>query len=415
MELTIEQCCPGCGAAIELHEDDRLVRCSFCEVNNYMLDQGGRRFVLPWSLPHDIDEQDLFFVPYLRFKGAVLYVSGYELKHKFIDTTRLGLENSGFPVSMRLRPQAMKVKPVVAAMKGRFLDQTVKTESLFSSAVKIAALFSKKKNARLYHRAFIGESLSRIYQPCYIRENKIFDGIDNRLLCRAASFEELEQKSSESSSSWEPKFITTICPGCGGFLEGESDSLVLHCRNCETLWQEESGKFILLNWSVVPSETSGARYLPFWKIIFQTTGVKLKSFGDFLRLTNQPLIVRKEHDDIELTFWLPAFKITPKSFLQAAMQLTVSQLGIPAGWEGELRDIYPVTLSWKEAFQAIKSVLAVSTLSKSNLYPLLPQIKVDSARYSLRYLPFTVHTHDLVQEHTGVSLQTAALKYGRQL
>ncbi|MCK5517208.1 MAG: hypothetical protein KAI39_10065, partial [Desulfobulbaceae bacterium] len=239
MELTIEQSCPGCGAPIELQEDDRLVRCSFCEVNNYMLDQGGRRFVLPWSLPHDIDEQDLFFVPYLRFKGAVLYVSGYELKHKLIDTTRLGLENFKFPVSMRLRPQVMKVKPVVAGMKGRFLDQTVKIETLFSNAVKIASLFSKKKNSKLYHRAFIGESLSRIYQPCYIRENKIFDAIDNRLLCPAASLEHLEEKSSESNRSWEPKFITTICPGCGGFLEGESDSLVLYCCNCETLWQEE--------------------------------------------------------------------------------------------------------------------------------------------------------------------------------
>jgi len=415
MELTIEQSCPGCGAAIELHEDDRMLRCPFCEVNNYMVEQGARRFVLPWSLPRDIDERDLFFVPYLRFKGAVLYASGSEFKHKFIDTTRLGVNSSNLPISLRLRPQAMNVRPVVADMEGRFLQQTVKMETLFSNAVKIASLFTKKKNSSLYHRAFIGESLSGIYQPCYIREKKLFDGVDNRELGPTTLFEPFEEKSSASKKSWEPQFISTICPGCGYFLEGEPDSLVLHCRNCETLWQEQKGKFIPLKWSVVPSESKAARYLPFWKITFQTTGKVLKSFGDFLRLTNQPVIVRREHDDLELCFWVPAFKVNPKSFLQAAAQLTVTQLRIPKGVKERLGDIYPVTLSWKEAFQAIKSVLAVTALNKKNLYPILPKIKVISARYSLRYLPFTVHSHDLVQEHTRVTVISAALRYGRQL
>ncbi len=415
MELTIEQSCPGCGAAIELHEDDRMLRCPFCEVNNYMVEQGARRFALPWSLPDDIAERDLFFVPYLRFKGAVLYTSGDEFKHKFIDTSRLGVDSSHFPISLRLRPQAMKVKPVVVKMEGRFLEQTVKMDILFSNAVKIASLFTKKKNNSAYHRAFIGESLSKIYQPCYVRGKKIFDGVDNRELGSSPFFETLLEKSSPGKKSWEPRFIGTICPGCGGFLEGEPDSLVLHCRNCETLWQEQRGKFTPLKWSVVSSENRAARYLPFWRIIFQTTGKVLKSFGDFLRLTNQPVIVRSEYDEIELCFWFPAFKINPRAFLQAATQLTVTQLRIPEGEKGRLGNNYPVTLPWKEALQAIKSVLAVSALNKKNVYPLLPTIKISSARYSLRYLPFTVHSHDLVQEHTRVTVISAALKYGRKL
>ncbi len=107
MELTIEQSGPGCGASIELHEDDRIVRCSFCEVNNYMVERGVRRFVLPYSLPDDISERDLFFIPYLRFKGAVLYASSDGFRHKFIDITQLGVNYPNFPMSLRLRPQAM--------------------------------------------------------------------------------------------------------------------------------------------------------------------------------------------------------------------------------------------------------------------------------------------------------------------
>ncbi len=415
MELTIEQSCPGCGAAIELHEDDRMLRCSFCEVNNYMLDQGARRFVLPWSLPHDVSEKELFFIPYLRFKGAILHVSSNEFKHKYIDITRLGVDNLQFPLSLRSRPQAMKVKPVVPSVKGKFLGQTVKMESLFSQVVKIEALFSKKKKNSLYHRAFIGESLSKIYQPCYVRAEKLLDGVDNRKICSAALFETFREKTFTAQQSWEPRFITTVCPKCGYYLEGERDSLVLDCSNCETLWQEKNGKFIPLTWSIVVSGNRAARYLPFWKITFQTSGVVLKSFGDFLRLTNQPVIVRSEHNDTELCFWFPAFKINPGAFLQAARQLTVTQLRIPEGEKGKLGKIYPVTLPCKEAFQAIKSVLAVTTLNKKNIYPLLPKIKVASARYSLKYLPFTVHSHDLVQEHTRLTVMSAALKYGRKL
>jgi len=415
VDLKIEQSCPGCGAEIELHEDDRLLRCPFCEVNNYMLEQGARRFVLPWSLPHGIEEKDLFFLPYLRFKGTILYASSNGFKHKLVDTTRLGVDFPQLPRSLRLRPQAMKVKPIVADMGGRFIGQTIKMETIFSQAVKIVDLFAQKKKNHLYHRAFIGESLSKIYQPCYIRDNRLFDGIDNRPLGPSSLAETFEGKSSPGKTSWEPKFISTICPRCADFLEGEPDSLVLHCRNCETLWQEQGGKFTRLKWSVIASENRAAEYLPFWKITFQTTGKVLKSYGDFLRLTNQPVVVRREHDDHDLCFWFPAFKINPKGFLQAAKQLTLTQLRVPAGEKQRLGEVYPVTLPWKEAFQAIKSLLAVTTLNKRDIYPLLPIIKVSSARYSLRYLPFTVHSHDLVQEHTRLTLTSAALRYGRKL
>ena len=380
-----------------------------------MLAQGVRRFVLPWSLPPEIDERELLFVPYLRFKGAVLYVSGTEFKHKLIDTTQLGMDQPGLPPSLGLRPQAMKVKPVVADMAGRFLEQTLDIKTVFSQAVKIALLFSKKKNSNLYHRAFIGESISKIYQPYYIHKEKIFDAVDNTSIGSSIYFETYEGKNFSSRKVWEPRFISTICPGCGGPLEGEQDSLALHCTNCETFWQELGGKFKPLQWSVVSSSAGTAKFLPFWKINFKTTVPVLESFGDFLRFTNQPVLVRKEHDSLDLCFWFPAFKINPKSFLQAARQLTLSQQRIPEGERGRINNPYPVTLPWKEAVQAIKGVLAETALNKRDVYPVLPKISINMSSYSLRYLPFTVHSHDLVQEQTGVTIVSAALKYGRKL
>lgn len=415
MELTIEQSCPGCGAEIELHEDDRMIRCPFCEVNNYMLAQGGRRFVLPWLLPSHVTEKDLCFVPYLRFKGAIFYTSAGKVDHKLVDTTRLGLENTSLPVSLRLRPQAMKVRPVIVDIQGRFLGQTVKTKTIFADAVRITTLFSKRKDDITYHRAFIGESISRIYLPCYIHQEKLFDAVDDKVLGTAAILEKHQSNSFPGKDSWEPRFISTICPACADVLEGERDSLVLHCQNCRTFWQEQEGKFIPVKWRMIPTENANARYLPFWKITFQTTGEVLKSFGEFLRFTNQPVVVRREHDNKQLTFWIPAFKINPKAFLQTAAQLTITQLFIPEGKKDVFGNIYPVTLHWREAFEAIKSVLAATTVNKRTIYPLLPKIKVISAGYSLRYLPFTALAHDLIQEHTSVTIMSAALKYGRKL
>jgi len=415
MDLTIEQSCPGCGASIELHEDDRMVRCPFCEVNNYMLEQGPRRFVLPWSLPLSIDESELFFVPYLRFKGAILYTTGKKVKHKLVDTTRLGLESDRLPASLGLRPQAMKVKPVVADMRGRFLRQSIKTETVFSSAVRITTLFSREKEDHLYHRAFIGESLSRIYQPYYIYQEELFDAVDNNLLGDYSSFAIDQSSAVAAKSSWEPRFISTVCPKCGDLLEGERDSLVPCCKNCDTLWLEQGGRFISLDWTMVSSGNKRARYLPFWKISLQASDEGLRSFGAFLRLTNQPMLIRPEYDDMDLSFWIPAFKVNPRVFLQLAAKLTVAQLRIPEGEKSRLHNIHPVTLPWKEAVQSIKSVLAEAALYKKRVYPLLSSMNIVPGKPSLVYLPFTVNTHDLTQEHTLITVNAAALRFGRKL
>ncbi len=414
MDVTIEQSCPSCGASIVISEDDRLIQCAFCDVNNYRVGSGGR-YVLPSLLPDQVNESQLIFAPYLRFKGSVFYVNDTEVQYKIVDTTRLGLDNNKLPVSLGLRPQAMKIKPVASSTCGKFILQSIPTQTVFAHATKVLDLFNDRSRQTIYHREFIGEILSRIYQPCYLKDDQLYDAVTNRIVGLSSYFFKDIEKTCSSKVSWEPKFITTICPGCGGLLAGEKDSLVLQCRNCQSLWQEYQGRFTPVDWTVVDSEDRGARFLPFWQITFSTTGCVLKSFGDYLRFTHQPVVTVKKYDTLPLVFWVPAFKINPKAFLQTASQLTVAQLRIPQGETKPVTNGFPVTLDRKEAMQAIKSVLAHTIISKEKKYPLLPRIKPGDCRCVLTYLPFISQIHDLVQEHTMTSIQTAAIRYGRSL
>lgn len=415
MDITIEQSCPSCGASIVLAEDDRLIRCAYCDVHHYKLGSVAGRYLLPVALSDQIEASQLIFVPYLRFKGSILYVRDEEVKHKIVDTTRLGLENEHLPVSLGLRPQAMQISPVVSSSAGIFIPQAVSTKSVFVQAAMIIDLFKEHSRQTIYHRAFIGETISRIYQPCYLQGEQLYDAVSKRLIGPRGLVEKHLTRTCSSKASWEPRFINTICPGCGGLLGGDRNTTVLQCGNCQSLWREENGRFVPIDWQVVASDDPGARYLPFWQITFSTKGRVLRSFADYLRFTNQPLAIRREYELRPLVFWIPAFKVNPKAFLQVASQLTVGQAHIPPGETIRVANGYPVTLQQKEAIQAIKTVLANTTLCREKSYPLLPEIRPEASRCQLTYLPFSSQSHDLIQEHTLATVQTAALRYGRML
>lgn len=418
MELKINQNCPSCGAAIVVNEDDTLIRCVFCDVNNFKLESVADRYVLPVKLPSGIEEENLIYTPYIRFKGAIYYVEDQDVRFKLVDTTRTGVENNKLPVSLGVRPQAMNVKPVVTSMQGRFMRQSVATKSVFIHAVKTLNLFAEKKRSRekqIFHRAFIGEKLSRIYQPYYIKNEKVYDAVTNRLVGPESLLDGHLKDTCNSKQSWEPQFITTACPDCGGLLDGERDCIVLHCTNCETLWRHKNGVFQSLSWAVVKSDDPKARYLPFWQIEVGVSGAQMESFGDFVRFTNQPLVQVAGLDELPLKFWVPAFKLNPKAFLQLSSQLSIGQRRIPVGQTRRLVNSYPVNLNQAEACQAIKTILASTTVAREKRFPLLPQIGIDPMKCVLHYLPFIAQPHDLVEENTHASVQTAALRFGRTL
>ena len=417
MDLTIHQNCPSCGARIQLHEADRLIRCPYCDVQNFMVTRGPLRFVLPDKIPDYIGKDEIFYAPYLRFKGNVYYCKGQQQKYKVIDTTQQGLAVRALPPSLGLRPQAMPVILVTKELKGTFLRQTVKGRTLFERAAQLTVIDSTTIKAPFYNRAYIGETLSCIYLPLYIENDVLYDGVTNSVLAHGEFAKTNWQAGVRFRETWTPRFLATLCPQCGDSLTGESDSLVLFCYNCATSWQEHEGNFQRIPWSNVSSSNKNMYSLPFWKLHVRSTGLSMNSFADFLRLTNQPLVIQKNHETMHLTFFIPAFKLRPSTFLRLAKNMTLSQAKVVAGtaqMKKRLR-IHPVTLPRTEAFQVLKSVFAASALNKRNILPRLPDMQIHPLATELCYLPFFDKGHDYVQEHTGIALERSVLNFGRKL
>jgi len=415
MDLTIHQNCPSCGARIELHEADRLIRCPYCEVKNFMVTRGPLRFVLPDKVPAHIDRSEILYAPYLRFKGNIFYCKGKHQKYKVVDTTQRGMNGRALPPSLGLRPQAMVVTLVTEENNGTFLPQTVKARTLLERAALLTEIDSDTIRAPFYNRAFIGETLSCIYLPLYIEDEVLYDGVTNRPLARGGSPAKLRKSGITYRSKWKPHFLATLCPQCGDSLSGEQDSLVLSCYNCHSSWEERQGRFSSTKWSCIASTNNSMYYLPFWKLRVRSKNSELETFADFLRLTNQPLVVMEKHTEMELVFWVPAFKLRPSTFLRLGKNITLSQAKISGGERVMQKRMHPVTLQRKEAVQSLKSILAGAALNKSKLLPHLPNISFLVQETELVYLPFFDKGHDFVQEQTGISIAKSVLRFGRKL
>lgn len=417
MELTIEQPCPSCGAPINIKESHRLIHCEYCDIKNYRIHQRLPRYALPAKAPVDIDQAEMFYIPYLRFKGSVFLCQGDQVRHKFVDTTRVGGRIKNIPVSLGLRPQAMAVIPVTAKLPGRFVPQTVKAGKIFSEASKLTTLFEKNKKEEVSHQAFIGETISRIYLPVYEKKGRMIDGVVNSLL-GAGEINGKTQGILKFDKTWEPRFLATICPDCGGELQAGGNSLVLHCDNCATAWVEEKGRFVRLEYRLVSSSSTEVQYLPFWHLLVEGVGTKLSSFGDLIELTNQPVVLNATHREQPLGFLVPGFKLTPNAFLHAAKNMTLrqpcfQQMSIAESVSRTTR--YPATLPYSEAIQALKIILAASAVSVGRVMKLLPELQFRVTGVRLLYVPFRPSNHDWIDDNTGISISSAALRFGRSL
>jgi hypothetical protein len=269
-------------------------------------------------------------------------------------------------------------------------------------------------SGRLFHRAYIGETVSLIYLPLFVRKETLFDAIINRPIVKLTQGEDIFG-SADNHPRWRLTFMSTLCPQCGWNLEGERDSVVLTCSNCNTAWEASEGRFVRVAFGVVPGQGGKTMYLPFWKIAARADGIGINSFADFIRLTNQPRVVQKDWENQDMSYWCPAFKIRPKIFLRLLSQLTISQKDFKTKETIPKQDLYPVTMPQSEAAQSMKLTLANSALTKRNTFPLLPQVNFAVKDSTLVYLPFTDKGHDMVQQDMRVSINKRALEYGRYL
>ncbi len=408
MTFRVKQECPQCGAPVELEETDHILQCPYCDVKSFLFSDEPFRFVLP----HKTSHKEILYVPYLRFRGVVYACQPEGVRYRIVDITRLGVPLKRFPVSLGLRPQAMKMRFLNQETEGSFLKCFLKTSEMLTKAEK---QFMSGISQEVFHKAYVGEAINLIYLPLYLDKGAIFDAITRRPVARLPKDRKKFSSITENVSPWKLKFLATLCPRCGWNLEGQKDSVVLLCSNCETAWEAQRGRFVPVDFLMVPTVRPDLTYLPFWKMSVRTEGIAINSFADFIQTTNQPKVVQPSWKTQEMAFWAPAFKIRPKLFLAISRRLTLSQEKLESQKAFPDKSRHPVTMPLAEAIQGIKGTLAHTTVNKKNVLPKLPEINTAVKKATLIYLPFRETVHEMIQIHTGLAINKQSLEYGRYL
>jgi hypothetical protein len=391
-----------------MDETDRLLSCNFCNVQSFLTNTGPLHFVLPRSLP----DPYTIYAPYLRFKGTIYSCLHNRIEHRLADISTKGVKLSFLPASLGLRPQAMKMRFAIPEFPGSFLKISIHTDEILKRAAKNLHI----RDEKILHQAFIGDALNIIYLPLSIRDEEILDGVIEKTLTQIPEDSTPFAETEIVRNTWKPVFLSALCPQCGWNLEGEPDSVVLLCANCNTAWEAGGKNFSQVKLDVTPTSAKDALFIPFWNFEVDTVGIDIQSYADFLRITNQPIVIKSEWEKLPLNFVTPAFKLRPNDFLRLGTQMTISRrhtLKTTASVPGN--EMYPVTLLHNDARQSLKVILADSTVSKSNIFPHLPDIQFTVKDYFLHYLPFEKTTHELMQRNLGVAINQRVLNYGRNL
>lgn len=408
MGFRVEQACPQCGAPIDIDETDRLFACPYCGVKNFLYTPDCFRF----ALPHHAPGQDRVYAPYLRLKGTVFSCGSQKVYHRIVDITHRGVPFKRFPISLGLRPQAMKMRFISPDMKGVWLKSVVDRSLLLARAAK---QMTARMETEPFHTAYLGETFNLIYLPLYLKGDILHDGITNTPLSKMADTKTRFKTLEDPAPRWTPTFLATLCPACGWNLEGKRDSLILTCSNCETAWEASRGRLVPVD--VFAAQGSGAHthHLPFWKMTVRSEGTTLASYADFIRLTNQPKVIRPEWEDRNMAFFSPAFKIRPKIFLYLSRHLTLSQGNIQIKKQFPDKKLHPVTFPLSEAIQGIKVTLGTSAMNKRRLMPRLPHIRFAIKAAGLVFLPFKESAHEMIQQDMNITINKNALALGRYL
>jgi ribosomal protein L37AE/L43A len=406
----VEHQCPQCGAPVVLEETERFFTCSYCRVKSYLMHHGYLRYYLPAKTPQ---RPDLFYIPYWRFKGMGFSLQASQTTHRFIDTSQQAVNLSGMPPSLGLRPQAINMRFVLPDTPGQFIKPQVPKIEAMQTVERRMQQALKRCTMRQF---FIGESISIIYAPFY-GTNRLFDGILEQPLGAEFDLTERLIKAPASKPARQFSFVPSLCPACGWDMQGRPDTRVLHCTNCTTAWMASRSGFKQVpfsHWKAKhPAETD--RYLPFWRIQADASGIQLDSYADLVRIANLPKAVQESWGNRPFRFWVPAIKIKPKRFLRLSTSLTLSQPRwkpldkMPAPFS------YPVTLPLKEAIECLMITLGEIVKPRKSFAANFPQIQLKPASALLVYLPFAEGHHEYICRELQVAINKNVLSHADNL
>jgi hypothetical protein len=406
--ILIDHQCPQCGAPATLGETDRLFTCEFCKVKSYLVPGEYFQYQLPHKAPSG---KSLLYFPYWRFKGMMFSCISEEIKEQFIDVSHQAVESKGFPYSLGFRSQALKLRFVSPENGDMFLPPAQSFDKVYQT---FEAKFESRLPKPIFHHAHIGENLSLIYAPYYL-DNKVYDAVLNEASQNGSpeEFEALRDKCRKPG--WQLRFLSTLCPKCGWDLEGDKDSLVLLCHNCNSAWKPGSKRLQRLKFGYIPSNDKDVVYLPFWRIRTEISGLELDTFADLVKIANLPKIAKPEWQEIPFRFWSLGLKIRPQTFLPLTTKMTLSQPLVSPVFDIPPGELYPVNLPVEEAVEGLKVMLA-NFIKPRNLHlPRLNEIQITPKSYLLLYLPFRDDHHELIQPELKFSILKSQLRMAKNL
>ena len=409
----IDYQCPQCGAPVTVEETVRLFGCPFCRVRLCFPPDDSLRCYLPPVA--DLPAEPIF-VPYWRVKGMVFSCKEAGTEQLSLDASVLALKRRSFKPSLGIRPQAMRLKLFSPGTPGHPLKYDVPREDILAHVEEqLGSAIVPRQCGPVFHKTFIGETISMIYTPVFVTDGVVYDAITKEPLQGTSRKDVSIDEPAGSKDEWGARFIPALCPDCGWNLAGEGDSVVLFCDHCSSAWKMTGAGLQRLDHAILEADGTADFYLPFWRVRAQVEGLELGSYADLVRLANLPKAARPEWSDKPFYFWVPAFKVRPDLFLRIARQTTISQPDERIAERTTGSSFYPATLADNEAAEFLTVIVGDMAAAKRKVLPRLGEIRIQMTESRLTYIPFISQLGELDNIQMRLSINKNALKYGRNL
>lgn len=324
----------------------------------------------------------------------------------YVDISQQAVTAPYFPFSVGFRSQTLKLRFVTPETQGYFIKPVHPLAEIKAAATR---RYVDTLPMPPLHETLVGETASLIYSPFYV-DGKIYDAIANQALSTLPP----QDFAVENLAGGKPEggiyFIPTLCPNCNWDLDGERDSLVLHCKNCKTAWNPEKDGLKPVNAAHLPAQGDNVIYVPVWRITADIRGVELNNFADLVRLANLPQVVQGDMAAQPFYFWVMALKLHPHTFLTLSKRFTGAQIqdelheAMPGG------QLLPVNIPPAEAAQSLKLILSELIKPRQALQKILHELQINPHKARLVYIPFRDKMHELVQEEFDLALDKNQLR-----
>jgi len=401
--------CPRCAGNVCLEETERIFTCAWCRVKLCLGSRGPLECYFP--APPGQGENALY-VPYWRLKGMAFTCTAGSIHSGAVDLSHIALTAKTLPWSLGIQTQLARLRFLAPGVTGTFFAPTLTiVDAIAGCEANLKQLGVSPWTETALHRAWIGEQTSLLYYPLARRDGQIVDALQDRI------FESVGQWDARAPAAKQPdfqvRFYAATCPDCGVDLDGDGDTLVLTCRNCNRAWKRGSEGLEEMPFCVVPDKPGEGQFgLPFWRIRVDAGGISLSSFADYVRFCNLPRALTPAMAETPFYFWVPAFKVNAALFLTLIRRVTLFQ------WQGEFEQrlgtlkCHPVTLPAQEGAESLKTALADLAADKRTFWPKLGDLEIAMKEALLVYMPFRARGGELIQPQIPLGIQRKALQYG---